>query len=416
MAKQMKQFTKADKTELPRFRYLDDYTRYLTKLSKEVDETGQLVDQYKKLFAGLLSPKNRVAAALTFDVTPRDRKEQLKDMRKLKTTVDPTLKKVVIPNIKQLSSQYALAEDLHEKKKLLDTMESQLSLQFPDRRGEAYNNAIASMRALKAKVADQLKEVLGFLHEVAANHVPETFQAYMEGIASLINKHVVFKDSDLFLYVSVTDKGELVFTYYLMLRDVVNDDGFITPHLYISIQWLIGPSSVVEVQLNHEYEVPNKLIGHGHEVGNVQDALKSISTMLEAENFSTALGVVPMALLMKSDPSKLTKEFFSFRDFIKNVTVDENFMTFTLRPEANSPELVKQVAYQLYIELRTLVKARGVKLIMKEQKEGNTTKIIFNLTKVAAKGEISHYDLEFLRDKFGLNDSAMRKVAQIING
>jgi hypothetical protein len=238
----------------------------------------------------------------------------------------------------------------------------------------------------------------------------------MDAISQLINKHVVFKDSDLFLYVSVTKEGELVFTYYLMLRDVVNDDGFVTPHLYISIQWLIGPKSSVEVQLNHEYEVPNKLIGHGTSVGNVQDALKSISTMLQVENFSTALGVVPMAMLMKADPGKLTKEFFSFRDFIESVSVDENYMIFTLRPEANSPEIVKQVAYQLYIELRTLVKSKGVKLLMKEEKKGDTTNIVFNLSKVAEKGEISYYDLEFMRDKFGLKDTQMRKIAQIING
>ena len=407
---------KADKLELPRFRYLDDYIRFLGKLRKEINESGQLVEQYKRMFASL-TKASRVNAGMTFSVTPRDRKEQTKDVRRMKTAVDPNLKKVVIPNVDKLASQYSLSEDLHEKKKLLDSMESQLALQFPDRNGQAYNNAVASIRSLKAEVNDQLKEVLGFLHEVASAHVPKTFELYMQSIVQLIDKHVIFKDSDLFLYVSTTDKGELVFSYYLMLRDVVNDDGFITPHLYVSVQWLIGPTSSVEVQLNHEYELPNKLIGHGHEVGNVQDALKSISTMLQAENFSTALGMVPMAQLMNTNPAKLTKDFFSFKDCIKSVTVDENLMTFTLRPEITNPETVKQVAYQLYLELRSLVKKRsGTKLIMKEQSSPAGTQIVFNLSKVAEKGEISYYDLEFLRDKFSLSDSAMRKIAQIING
>jgi hypothetical protein len=53
---------------------------------------------------------------------------------------------------------------------------------------------------------------------------------------------------------------------------------------------------------------------------------------------------------------------------------------------------------------------------MKEEKKGDTTNIVFNLSKVAEKGEISYYDLEFMRDKFGLKDTQMRKIAQIING
>lgn len=407
---------KADKLELPRFRYLDDYIRFLGKLRKDINDSGQLVQQYKKMFASMKKPQP-VSAAMTFNVTPRDRKEQGKDVQRMKTAIDPTLKKVVIPNVNKLSTQYALSEDLHEKKKLLDSMESQLALQFPDRNGQAYNNAVSAIRVLKAQVNEQLKEVLGFLHEVATAHVPPTFQAYMDAIVQLIDKHVIFKDSDLFLYVSTTDKGELVFTYYLMLRDVVNDDGFVTPHLYISVQWLIGPTSSVEVQLNHEYELPNKLIGHGHEVGNVQDALSSISNMLQMESFSTALGMVPMALLMNTNPAKLTKDFFSFKDCIKSVTVDENLITFTLRPEITNPETIKEVAYQLYMELRKLVKRNaGAKLIMKQQAGPAGTQIVFNLSKIAEKGQISYYDLEFLRDKFSLSDSAMRKIAQIING
>lgn len=409
--KATKPLTSAARVELPRFRYLEDYLRYLSKMQEEVDDNEQLINQYQKQLASVLGKVFPVLAATTFDITPRDRKEQLKDLRKLKTVVDPTLKKIVIPNMAKLESQYKMAEDLHEKHKLLDSMESQMSLQFPDRRGDAFNDAINAIRVLKAKVADQLKQVLGFLHEVASKHVPESFQLYMDGIVSLINRNVIFKDSDLFLYVSVSDEGELVFTYYLMLRDVINDDGFITPHLYISVQWQLGNKSSVQVQLNHEYEVPNKLIGHGEAVGSVQEALKAISDLLDIENFSTALGVIPLSLQLKVDPHKMNMSMFSYRDMIAKVVVDDNYLKFELRPECNTPELIKQVATQLYMELRGLVKGKGTKLLMKTEKNVVT----FNLSKLATQGEFNAYDFEFMRDKFGLNDAKLRKIAKIIN-
>ncbi len=400
--------------ELPKFRYAEDFLRYLDELGREVDDIGELVKQRQRQLATLLKA-TEVRASFTFDVSPSDPAEQRKTIRRLRTRIDPDIAKVEVPNIKKLQSQYNLAEDLHEKYKTVESMETQLGLQFPDRRGDTYTATINALAAMKAKIAEHLKTCLQFLNDVANKHVPKQFTKYVEAVSALVDEYVIFKDSSSFMYASVTPEGDLVFTAYLVLLDAINDEGEIAPHLYLSIQWVVSDHPSIRVDLNHEYDVPNKLLGSGELVGSVGEAAKAISDMLEIENFSSALGVVPLALQLKVDPARLSSEMFSYRDLIDKVTVDEQTIAFKLRPEADSPEMVKAVSYQIYKELKELLKTKQVRLTMKYSKKDGSDLVIFNIVQTAKGGELNTFDLEFLRDKFGLSSQALKKIAAIIN-
>ena len=399
--------------DIPRFRYIDDVKRFLDKLDKSIDESGKVLTQQQKLLASTFARMVRAGADVEFDITPSDRKDQLRTIRKMKTKIDPNLVKVVVPNFKKLESQYNLAEDLYEKHKAVETVETTLSLAFPNRRGEQYEATMAQIQTMKAKIAEQLKICLQFLSDVADKHVPKDFKKYTATIAELIDEYVIFKTSHQFLYVSVTKEGDLAFTSYLLLQDVANDEGYVTPHLYISVQWILSKEPTIAVDLNHEYEVPNKLVGQGEEVGSVGEAVKAISTMLELENFSSALGVVPLALQLKVDPTELRPELFSYRDLISKVGADENTRTiwFKLRKEANTPELKTEIGAQLYKELKQVMKSKNVRMSMRWEKD----MLMFKLVNVGQGGEFSAYDFEWLRDKFGLSNQAMRKIDNIIN-
>lgn len=401
--------------EIPKFRYFDDIKRFLDKMNAEIDLSGKLLTQQQKLLASVFKAAVPVNASMVFNVTPTDPAEQRKTLRQHKRKIDPSLTKVVVPNMKKLQSQYSMAEDLYAKHKAVESVETTLSLSFPDRRGEQYNATIAQIGQMKAKIADQLKICFSFLNEVAEQHVPKSFTQYTQAIADLISEHVIFKESHSFLYVSVSPQGDLVFTSYLMLQDVANDEGEIAPHLYISVQWVVSGEPKVTVELNHEYEVPNKLLGSGEEVGSVGEAIKAISDMLEIENFSSALGVVPLALQLKVDPTSLNPNLFSYRDFISKVIVDERTISFKLRKEASSPETVTEISAQLYKELKALLKTKNVRLTMKQNKVAGVYVVTFVIVKVAEGGELTNYDVEFLRDKFGLTNQALRKIANIIN-
>lgn len=408
----VKSATEVRAIELPKFRYIDDVNRFLDQLNTEVDELSSLIKVRQTQLAYLNQPKDSVKAAIvnaaTFEFTI-DPDAGAKKTH-LKRKIDPELTKIVVPNVKKLEQQYNLSEDLYEKHRTLESLETQLSMQFPDRRGEAYEEAVSGIRKLKAKVGDALKKVLGFLNEVAAEHVPKTFQKYMTAIVQEVQEHVTFESNEVFLYVSTTAEGQLAFTYYLMLKDATNDEGQVTPHLYISVQWLVGES--VHVQINHEYELPNALMKDpGTEVGTVGEAVKAISHLLDLEDFSTSLGTVPLATQLKMDPSKITEGMFTYRSFIKKVGIDSDRIVFTLRPDVTEEQL-EEIKYPLYQEVKELFKrSRGIKLRMSVSKK----EIAFNIVNVAQHGEVNVQDAEFLKDRFGINDAQLRKVVQVLN-
>lgn len=401
---------------VPKFRYIDDVKRFLDKIGQDVNEISQLLKQKQKLLASVVNmDSTEIKAAMVFNITPTDRKDQMSLVRKMRRKIDPSLTKVVVPGMKKLESQYNLAEDLYDKLRAVEQAETQISLAFPNRRGEQFEAVMSQIRIMKEKIGEQLKICLSFLSEVAEKHVPTEFTKYTQLVADLVNEHVIFKESHSFLYVSVTPQGDLAFTSYLMLQDVANDEGMVAPHLYISVQWILSKDPTVTVDLNHEYEVPNKLVGSGELVESVGEAVKVISDMLELENFSSALGVVPLALQLKVDPTALNPNMFSYKDLIGKVVVDERTIAFRLRKEANSPEVVTEVAAQLYKELKALMKSKQVRLTMKQEKERGIYTVTFNIVKIAEGGEFSAYDMEWLRDKFGLSQLQLRKIVNIVN-
>lgn len=398
--------------ELPKFRYLDDVTRFVDQIEDELKDYDNLIKVQQKALAFLLKPREWVHTALvkaaTFEFNVSDDAGTKKSH--LKRKIDPELTKVVIPKLKDLTAQYNMAEDLYEKHRVVEMAETQISMQFPDRRGPDYEAAMSGIASLKSNVAAKLKKVLGFLNEVAAAHIPKTFKSYMQAVVSEVEEHVQFESNQVFLYVSTSPAGEIVFTYYLMLENAMNDEGKVTPHLYISLQWVVGGS--VYVHVNHEYELPNQLLkGGGNAVDSVGSAVKELSELLDMEDFATALGQVPLATQLRMDPSKITENMFTYRDFIKKVGIDQNELIFTLRPGVTSEQL-NEIKIPLFQEVKAMFNnSRSMKIKM----AATTKAITFSLSNVAKRGEVSYDQAEFLRERFKLNETQLRKFVKELN-
>lgn len=403
--------------DIPTFRYMTDAEKFLKEVGQEVETNHKLLKTQQKalasIFAGL-----RIAAATSFDVSG-DPDSQRSLVRKMKTKIDPELTKVVVPNMKKLQTQYNLAEDFYDKLKGVEKAEAQIQMTFGSRRGPEYEALMTQFRVLKDKISNALKDCLTFLAEVAQKHVPQKFQQYIDDVADLISANVIFHDSQTFMYVSVDPEGNLVFTAYIMLQNVANDEGQVTPQLYVSIQWVTGKTEDgVRVDLNHEYEVPNKLLGQGDAVGNVGEAVKAIQHMLEMENYSTVLGVVPMALLMNVDPTSLKiPQFKKAAAVIDDIKVDEakHTITFVFKKQLTDPEELTNMCASIYLELKGALKKNGAAIKMKSDTSSKPATATFTITMPAKGGEFNNYDWEFLRDRFGLNNAQLKKIGNIIN-
>jgi hypothetical protein len=240
--------------------------------------------------------------------------------------------------------------------------------------------------------------------------VPKTFEKYIDAVRQEVQEHVLFEDSNLFLYVSTTPEGQIAFTYYLMLVNATNDEGEVTPQLYISVQWVVTQG--ITIQINPEYELPGQLLKEGgNEVSSVGEAVKAIGDLLALEDFSSSLGTVPLSTLLRKPISEMKPEMFTYKDFIQKLDVDNDKLVFKLRKGVDE-EQSKEIALALFQEVKALFKnSRSAKIRMKP----STTQIEFSVTNLAKGGEVSSQDAEFLGEKFGLNEQQLRKVINVLN-
>jgi hypothetical protein len=223
--------------DTPRFRYLDDAIRFLETIGDDARDSDALIRVQQSLLAHLLQPKDWISASLN------NRK------------IDPKLSRVVIPSLKRLESQFGLSEELHDRLRLLDAVESQISVQFPDRKGLPYDEALGVLRSVRKKTETQLDTVLEFLQQIAEKHIPKAFGRFRQAIAQELEQHVEFEKSQQFLYVSIENE-DLVFTNYFLLKDAHSEERTV-PELYISLQWVVGRA--LYVNLNHEFDLPAQL-------------------------------------------------------------------------------------------------------------------------------------------------------------
>lgn len=434
--------------DTPNFRYLQDVTRFLVNLNKKIDDDLDMasrlrlsastgVSKYAAILDGLIAGvKPRItqenlaratylgadnfkiqAALETFVITQKSQKFRNKK-------VNLNMDRVTVPNLKELKAQYSLADDLYHKYQTLQNVEAQVTMQFRDSRD--LPKVLKSITESREKVELALRKVFDYLAGVANKHVPKSFTKYVEAIAQELGDHVVFRSSRSFMYVNISDTGGLIFTAYILLEDALNEEGEITPTLYISLQWNQGAPGTNEqpslkLWLDQEFEMPQQLERRpdGMEVNTVNGASKAIGRLLDLENFSSSIGVIPLSLQLKIDPSAISKRNFSFRDYVQRVEVDTsaNILRFKLaRVRGVDKESVQQIAKALYPEVQQMLRiSRNTKMRMKIYRSNDNWVIDFLVTELAKGNRVSLDDLEFLKDRFGLNDRQLRRISDVFS-
>ncbi len=262
--------------ELPKFRYVDDAVRYLDDTEQSITDLEGLVKVRQAQLAKLERPEKWI--------------QKTRSVGQLKTKVSAKFRlsadlaepvKHVAPNIKKLEKSYALSEDLHEKYRCLEALETQLAVQFQDINQKSVKETLSRVKLLKNKLEVLLGDLLHSLNNVADKHVPAEFQKYMDAISQVVKEKVAPETSQLFLYASLKD-GNLVFTYYLMMNNVVGDNDKEVPSLCVSVQWVVGSS--VHVQVSPDFELPAQLMSNpGVEVNAVGEAIKEVEALISAQ-------------------------------------------------------------------------------------------------------------------------------------
>ena len=386
----------------------DALRKYLNQLNEEIDEDGQFIKKQLQL----LSSKYLSAASdsFTFDIGPSPGgSKKAPDLSQ--APIDIKTKE-----LKELKSQYALVEELNRKYRVLEDTLVQIRMTFKDKRDA--KDVENSVRIMQQKVQNQLKTIFIFLNKLATKHVPKAFTSYVKAVSEAIKDNVYHSKSANHLYISIDDEGRIVFTDYMLMQNAVNGEGAITPALYVVIQSVapIADGDKVAgtyVYLLHEFEAPQALLdsGDGVRVKDAKNAVTAVNRLLELEDFATALGTLPIAPNLDQ---KLSVEMFSVRDVIDDVKVDGESLIFIFK-KGSDKRVVDQAAAQLFPEVKSMFKKFRARLRMShEQDSSGRPTLNFKLLNVAGPRELTVYDVEWMKDKFGLTNSDIRKIITIL--
>lgn len=328
---------------------------------------------------------------------------------KLKRTINIDFPDVEIPNKEKLAEKYKILEEQTQRYKALLDTQNEIRLQFKNSSGPLFNELMGSFQKIKTATEEVLKKLFEFLNQVAEGHAPKEYKKFVVALAKELETHLQFDSMKTMTYAAVDDKGALVFAGYIIIQNATNDEQKQVPNLYVVIKWTVGGN--VEIFCEHEFVAPNLLEG-GSLVKDLRSAAQAVKQELTLEGFSSAIGNLPLSMQMKRGSEELKEIFLTANEFVSKVEVSEDALIFVLKPGINSKEM-KEVQYQLYEHVRAMLKnRRGAKVSM--HPTGNLIK--FTITNLDAKYGVMPHDIEWLKDKYELTESQLRKIANVLNG
>ena len=393
-----------------KFRTIEEIRKAVNVIIEQHQLDTQLVDQTEKLLARVTSQALKAAADFKImDISGDGNK------KKIKRTFNVDFPVVKVPNKAELTHTYGLVERLSEQYKYVLNLENELRINFSNVKKHAAVDATqGSIAKLKKALETDLKRLFASLNAVARGHAPTEYLDFVEALAKELqeNKYIECDSGKTVTYAAMgkDDDGNSVpvFAGYIILINAVSDEGKIAPSLYIVVKWTVGGN--VEVFVEHEFIAPSLLHG-GITVENLKEATKAVADQLSIEGFSAQIGNLPVATQLRYPSSGLNTKLFQVADMLTKVTADEDKLIFTLKKEA-VPK-AKEIGLFLFSEVKSMLKSkRKTKVRMSTQR--NT--VTFTFSGLDASGGVHPSDLDFLTEKYRLNDSQVRKIANIVNG
>lgn len=387
-----------------KFRSIDDALKTIRNLSDRVKELLRLHKETERLVAsGLSATTSAIRAAFTITL-------DLGDTKTSKPAVTPTSLSIGGKDLANLKKNYGVVKELWETRRVLDKMIQDLQVEFA-KKGVSPDKAVAEVKALMRTVDNGLDQAFQFINGLANSSMPTSLTQYARAVNKAISKSITYSDSATYVYV-FENEGALVYSYYLHLKDVYDDDGDHYADYYIMVSEQVGgPDAGTYVAVSEDFAPPSErtLV---RKVPNIKAALRSLSMLLSLDQFSSSLDSIPIDQLLKD---KVNKDAFLYQNHIKSISIDEDQLVFDLKPDAASPRVFDMVSFQLMKELQDITKNRGVRLRMRPSNVGKTPKVTFFFVNTRSNPILVPQDLDFLKMRFGLDENTLNRVVKTIN-
>lgn len=379
-----------------KFKTLNDASKYLANLEQEIYDLKTLFNNEKdELQASIIKAQK---FTLSFDKKPAGI-----------SSMDLEGGKFKVPGgIRKLKQSYKLLADLSKKQETLEAVQSSIILNFGDD-GKA-KETLTKVKELLNLVTKEMNEVSAFLNDLATSSIPKSFDKYVFAVAQEIVNHceLTEKQYDVYYYLSTVNEN-LLFSAYIELRNVLNNDGDTIKSIWISVHWCV--SEDIRVSLDYKWVPPVTLyLDSRIKVTNVNDTARAIDKMLDAEDFVVSIGTRPLDRFLNPNipVDKISVSNLQMKGKIKSLDVEPDKITVTL---ANIPiAQLQQLHAQIYTGIKRLFTPK-TKLRMAISKDGKT--LVFTVTNYAQSKEFTTQDIDYFKS-WGLTDSQIKKIEMIL--
>lgn len=399
------------------FRSLPEMEQQVQLLEKQLNELNQvLLSLQSKLGKQTATAANETSVKFT----EHDINTGVSTKSTGKGAGSPTIdfgrwNKVSIPNVETLKNHFGLVDEFYEKLDVLRTMEGYLKLHFKNRHGSG--DVVKGMERLRKVTEARIAEALKVLQAVATKHVPEPFVKFMEAVNSDLAKQLKYDKYETYLYVYPNAKGDLEFTAYFRLINLVDTSGSSFPDIYLVFTCTLeaDPKAAKKVLLKYrattlkEFSTPGKFSA-GQVVRSPHEALVVLGALLELENFSNALGVLPIYA-----PEGLSKKNFAAKNYIYRLDVSPNSLEFTLIKSVKAEDEATSIAAKIMLDLKPMFKNVKAEWQARKFQRSGAWVIHFTMNNFTMQGQVTLKDMEPLSQKYGIEDDKLRQIVRIIN-
>ena len=370
---------------------LDEVFRSLKKISTRITELLQLNREVQK----------QMTASMMLEI---------KDSTSPKSSPGIDVNKAQIIQVKSLDKlrkNYGVLNDLFDTKNELEAMEATLrttkfSTASPDR-------ALSEIAKMKKDVFVGISDAFAFITSLAKKHLPPKLEAFSRGVCSSVEKSLLYQEARVFTYL-FEEGGDLYFTVYLQLRNAEDETGRIFPEIFLTMTYRVGADPQMFVGIQHHFKPPSADLLM-KKVSSIKEALSAYSHLLELDDFSNTLGSLPIAVLL--NPKSIVKDLFSVNEHIRSIEVEE--MEISFHTKSSALPVLDHVVAQLFLELNSIQRRKNAKLRRSVRKSNNSATITFRFVMPNNAAPVDATDLDFLKDRFHLNDSSVKKIVRVIN-
>lgn len=412
------------------FRNLNEVEKFLNQIDEELEDDSQELKKYETLFANLMEdsgPKQlrnlaafQAMAVRTFNVQhPQPGIKQLHQQLPNKKS----------PQIKKLTQDFKLIENLVQKLKALDVLEIRIKENFPNDR--KLSSTLKIIKQKRKLIHEELAKIKELVSKIAKKKIPNKYRLEDTYIAKRFLKAIKGKYENakpvVYLNSYKTDEGlEMQFTYVLEIWKLRTDSNYTYPIFYVVITHVLDPrgevKSYITTQTNFisPYSKSSHLLNRGNQYKTKHDALHILSAEMEMDGFVDLFNIDTVPI----EEERLGPNLFREQRFIKDIKIEKEgkgeVLIFTLIPEAK--EHMGSILESLMADLRGLLEEDKEKdtFRYKENTKSRNPTITFRFVRAPSQGvksvRIGQHFIKQMQDQFDLTDQQIRVLVRFLSG